>query len=452
MTTGQGDASPTRQPSGWAARVRWIVVLLALSFLILQGAISAGALLGQAHVGVSKPPTVALPTPNPLVPLSPEVYAQQIVSQMSFNDKVAQMLMMDTDGTQLTIDQQQMIQQQHIGGAILFSSDVSDAQQLTQLTHDMQKGARFPLFTAIDQEGGNYVNRLDKLTNATSPGEPEIGQRDDPVFAENAGEQAAAELTHFGLNFNLAPVVDVQVPGIYSSELYGRLYSTDPNVVAQMADAYLAGLQKSGRVVGTLKHFPGLGATPDNPDRNLPIVDLTKSQLDSFTFVPYRKLLDGTHVQSIMVTHIMLDKIDNQWPATLSTKVITGLLRQDLGYTGLIITDDLRRVVQYGGLPIDLTKACLMSAEAGADVLMGPNSVDEVNSVISAFTDAANTGQLSVDSINASVQRIITLKIRMGLIPLPKTQVTATPQPATPSPKPEATPHALLNRPSEVTG
>ncbi len=447
-TSGSGNDAPGRRSVQWGARGRWIVVLLAISFLVLHGAVSAGNLLGQANVGLNVQPTVALPTPNPHQPITPELYAQQIVSNMTFNDKVAQMIMMDTDGTQLTDEQRQMVQQQHVGGAILFNSDVDNITQLKQLTRDMQQRAPYPLFTAIDQEGGLAVNRLSKLLGVDRPGEPEIGAKNSAAFAQSAGAQTATDMTRFGLNFNLAPVVDIQAPNVDSVELHDRLYSTDPNVVAAMADAYLAGLQGSGKVVGTLKHFPGLGATPDNPDRVLPVVDLTKDELDRFTFVPYRKLIAGNNVRVIMVTHIMLSKIDPRYPATLSVSDTTGLLRQDLGYKGVIITDDLRSILKYSQYnSLDMAHACLMAAKAGADILMGPISINDVNNTITAFNDAVSQGELNPDVVDGAVGRILALKIRMGLIPLPAIEVTATPKPpTTPTPLPTATPLALRSR------
>jgi beta-N-acetylhexosaminidase len=445
MVSGQGEQPPRRMQ--WGARARWIVVLLGISFLVLRGAVSAGTLLGQANINVVNVPTVALPTPILTQPLTAELYAKQLMNNMSFNDKVAQMLMMDSDGTQLDTDQQQMVEQQHVGGAVLFNSNVQDGPQLTQLTRDMQRHARFPLFTAIDQEGGNAVNRLQDLVTVTFPGEPDIGQVDTVPYAQNAGTVTSTALTSFGLNFNLAPVVDVQLPGIDSIELHDRLYSSDPNVVANMADAYLAGLQQSGKVVGVLKHFPGLGATPDNPDQILPVVDLTRDQLDQAEFVPYKKLIAGHNVRVIMVTHILLTQIDNQLPATLSYADTTGLLRQHLGYQGIIITDDLRRVTKEAG--VDIATACLMAAKAGADILMGPISTDEVNKVLAVFNDALTNDSGLGNRVNQSVTRILTLKIQMGLIPLPKIQVTVTPaMPQTPTPPTSLTPtpQALVAR------
>lgn len=167
-----------------------------------------------------------------------------------------------------------------------------------------------------------------------------------------------------------------------------------------------------------------------NPDHGAPTVDLTQQQLESHEFVPYHLLIKLKHVHIIMVTHIILSQIDPGVPATLSSKVITGLLRGELEYHGLIITDDLRRLG-----PSDLAQNALLSIEAGSDILIGPVYASEVTAIITAVTDALTAGQLTKARIDASVVRILTEKINLHLIPLPKVQV----QNGTPSPTPRPT-------------
>ena len=418
---------------------RWVLVLGAVGVLVFQGMLATNNLLGLANLVNVPIATAVLPTlPPSTKPITAAAYADAIIAGMSLPDKIAQMLIMDLDGPQLSPTQQQMVSQQHIGGALAFGPEFVNAQQVQQLTSDLQKYAYRPLFTALDEEGGQQVPRLETIVG-TRPGEDTIGAMNDTAFAQQAGTQASQDMKQYGFNLNLAPVVDIQEPTIYNPGLAGRLYSSDPTIIARMANAYLQGLQQSHQVIGTLKHFPGLGASPVNPDTGLASVNKTKAELDAHEFVPYRKLIAAGNVQAIMVTHILLTKIDSTYPATLSKLVITGLLRDDLGYQGLIITDDLRtlRNSPYS----DLAQDAVLSIEAGSDLLMGPLVPDDVTNIITAVTDAITNGQLTQARINESVQRIFIAKINMGLIPLPQNLPTSTPSPS-PSPTGTVTPIA----------
>jgi beta-N-acetylhexosaminidase len=424
-------------PEGRGVRWRALLGMGALLVVLARGALAAGTLIGQANVGALPIGTAVLPTlPPSMHQITPAEYASIITGHMALSDEIAQMLMIDVSGYQLPPEQQQMIQQQHVGGALLFGSDIATGPQVQQLNSTMQHYAYYKLFIAIDQEGGSAVDRLASIVGPT-PGEPEIGQRDDPAFARSVGATTAQNLETYGFNLNLAPVVDIDEPTIDNPGLAGRLYSSDPQVIARMANAYLQGLQADGKVIGTLKHFPGLGSSAINPDRGLPVVDRSQAQLDSHEFVPYRELIAQKQVRAIMVTHILLPQIDNTNPATLSQKVITGLLRDDLGFNGLIITDDLQRVRD---IQPDIGQAGLLSIEAGSDILIGPLFPQDVTAIITDVTTAISAGQLTKARIDQSVERILTQKIQMGLIPLPHTKV---PNPPVPGPHPTPTPTAL---------
>ena len=413
---------------------RWALVLGAVGVLLFQGMLATNNLLGLANVNNVPIATAVLPTVPPSTkPITAAEYANAIIAGMSLPDKIAQMLVIDLDGPQLSPSQQQMISQQHVGGALAFGPEFVTGQQVRQLTHDLQKYAYRPLFTAVDEEGGPAVPRLEGIVG-TRPGEDQIGAMNDVTFAQQAGAQASQDMVQYGFNLNLAPVVDIQEPTIYNPGLAGRLYSSDPAIIARMANAYLQGLQQSHQVIGTLKHFPGLGASPVNPDTGLAIVNKTKAELDAHEFVPYRNLIAAGNVQAIMVTHILLTQIDPTYPATLSKPVITGLLRDDLGYQGLIITDDLR-TLRNSPYP-NIAQDAVLSIQAGSDLLMGPLVPDDVTNIINAVTQAIDSGQLTEARINESVQRIFVAKITMGLIPLPKSLSTVTP---TPSPSPTGT-------------
>lgn len=241
-------------------RWRWLVALAALTVVLARAGVAASTLIGQANQATGPVATAVLPTPITTHQETPTEYATQIMQSMSLSDEIAQMLMMDENGFTLPPDQVTMLQQQHVGGVLLFGSFLANGQQVQQLTSSIKQNSYLPSFIATDQEGGQ-VDRLGQIgqpgpTVGPSPGEDQIGQMDSPAFARQQGMLAAQHLELYGFNFNLAPVVDINEPTINNPGLYGRTYSTDPTVIAHMADAYLQGLQADGNVVGTLKHFP----------------------------------------------------------------------------------------------------------------------------------------------------------------------------------------------------
>ncbi len=408
---------------------RWWQVFLvggALLVMLTQGMSAMRQLTNEAQADMNSAGKIALPTTT--VPLTPSQYANLLLNQMPLRDKIAQMIMIKLVGPTVSTNEAQMIGQQHVGAVLAFGDAILNPTQVEHLTSGLQARASIPIFVATDQEGG-FVNRFQPLVGAR----PREDQLQTPAAATAAGLQTAQDFGIFGFNMNLAPVVDINEYNT-TSQLYGRTFSSDPNVVAQLGDAYLQGFQSSGQYVAVIKHFPGLGATSTDPHLGLPIVYKTVAQLTNHEFVPYRELFATTDVHAVMVTHIMLPKIDPTYPATLSYKITTGLLRQQLGFQGLIVTDALDMDAIAAQYPID--QAALLATKAGADILMGPSTPDQVSAVIDTISAAIDSGQVTEQRINDSVARILTQKITQGLIPLPT-------MPPTPTSPPTATPIVL---------
>ena len=187
--------------------------------------------------------------------------------------------------------------------------------------------------------------------------------------------------------------------------------------MATLAGAYLEGLQQSGKVTGTLKHFPGLGDTTTDPHMGLPILSRSKAEWESIDLEPYRALLKSEDVRAIMVTHELIPAVDANFPASLSPTLINGILRGELGYNRVVITDSL----YMGALNTrwSVPQAAVLAIEAGADMVIGPSDPQTAQQVIDALKQAISSGALSQANIDTAVTRILALKIRMGLIPLP---------------------------------
>ncbi|RAQ95560.1 glycoside hydrolase family 3 protein [Thermogemmatispora tikiterensis] len=371
----------------------------------------------------------ALPSATPSVhatepssqQLTPAAYINLILRTMTLDQKLGQMLFVQFTGPYYSLDLSTMITQENVGAVILFTANnnIISIPQLKQLTQEIQNGARtagsgIPLLIAIDQEGG-LVDRLRDL-DGPRPSAAEIGATNDPERARAAGLQDAHDLASYGINLNLAPVVDVT--SVYNPQLDTRTFGSDPGLVTRMAGAYLQGLQQSGQVFGTLKHFPGLGDVSVDPHSGLPVLTRSLAQLEANDWLPYRTLIQTGQVHAIMVTHEIVKAVDSSTPSSLSPKVITGILRQQLGFQGVVITDSL--TMEGISAYYNESQAAVMAVQAGADLLMGPISAQTAASMLEALKSAVQTGTLSVQRIDESVRRILMLKYQLGLLHLPQ--------------------------------
>ena len=347
--------------------------------------------------------------------LTPQQYIDLIVQKMTLNQKLGQMMIVQFIGPSYSLDLSTMISQYNVGAVLLFAANgnIVDKGQLKGLIQQMQSNSALPLAVAIDQEGGT-VDRLKGLDGAR-PSAMTIGVTNSPARAMAAGMQDAKDLASYGFNLNLAPVVDVT--NVYNFQLDGRTYGTNAGNVTRMAEAYLQGLQHSGQVLGTLKHFPGLGDVSADPHNSVPQLYRSKSNLETIDWAPYRALIDSGNVHAIMVTHEIVHAIDDSKPSSLSSKVVTGILRNELGFQGVIMTDSLT----MEGITAYYTEgqAAALAIEAGSDLLMGAATPSDVATMIEGIKQSINSGQISSQRIDDSVRRILMMKYAMGLLPIP---------------------------------
>jgi beta-N-acetylhexosaminidase len=351
------------------------------------------------------------------VQMTPDQYIDLIVNKMTLDQKLGQMMIVQFTGATYSLPISTMISQYNVGAVLVFTANgnVVDKGQLTGLIQQMKSGSTtIPLAVAIDQEGGP-VDRLVNL-DGPRPSAATIGATNDPNQARQAGIQASKDLTSYGFNLNLAPVVDVT--NVYNAQMDGRTFGDTPAQVTKMAGAYLQGLQKSGKVIGTLKHFPGLGDVGTDPHLAIPQLTRSKSDLEAIDWAPYRALIKSGNVHAIMVTHEIVEALDTTEPSSLSPKIIQGILRKELGFQGVIMTDSLTMdaLTAYA----TMSQAAVLSIEAGSDLLMGASSPDDVASMFQSIKQAMSSGAITQQRINESVHRILMMKYAMGLLPIPK--------------------------------
>ena len=281
----------------------------------------------------------------------------------------------------------------------------------------MQDQAAIPYFIAIDAEGG-YVNRLKEKYGFTLkvPTAQQLGRGAAAETAAIAG-QLADEMQETGLNWNLAPVVDVNVnpesPAIGAIE---RAFSADPAVVAAHAQAF-SGAMRQQQVIPTLKHFPGHGSAAG--DTHLGVTDVTATYNRESELAPYQELIGGGYDGAVMTAHIVNRNLDAAArPATLSPPIISGLLRQELGFAGVVVSDDMQMgaiVAEYGP-----EEAAIAAVQAGVDIILlanqqGEYDLQRVYRVRDALMQAVADGILTEERIYQSVERILALKERYGI-------------------------------------
>ena len=331
---------------------------------------------------------------------------QQKLDNMTLDEKIGQMITIGIDGYSVDDTAKQLITDKKVGGVILFKNNISYSNQLLQLINDI-KGInstnKIPIFISVDQEGGR-VNRLPSEIKSL-PSNEIIGNKNDNKLAYDIGKNIGYALGSFGFNMDFAPVLDVN-SNPNNTVIGDRSFSNDKDKVASLGASEINGF-KDSNIISVAKHFPGHGDTATDSHYALPIINKTLDELKSVEFVPFKKSIEEK-VPAIMVSHILMPQIDANNPASMSKTIITDILRKDLKFDGLIVTDDMTMGAVTNEL--DITTACINSINAGADLLLVCHGYDNEINVINAIKDAVNNGIISIDTINSSVYKILSLK------------------------------------------
>jgi beta-N-acetylhexosaminidase len=347
--------------------------------------------------------------------LTPQQYINLLVQHMSLEQKLGQMLIVQFTGPDYSLDLSTMVSQYNVGAVLIFAANqnIESKSQLKNVIQQVQHNSQLPLAIAIDQEGGT-VDRLVNL-DGPRPSAATIGASNNPQVATQEGQRDAQNLADYGINLNLAPVVDVT--NVYNPQLDQRTFGNNAAFVTSMAGAYLQGLQQSGKVLGTLKHFPGLGDVGVDPHSGVPYLTRSESDLMRIDWSPYRTLIQQGNVHAVMVTHEIVQAVDSSKPSSLSQKVVTGILRDQLGFQGVIVTDSLTMegITAY----YNEQQAAVLAVEAGCDLLMGASTSQDVARMIQGLQQAVSAGQISQHRIDDSVRRILQMKYDMGLLSIP---------------------------------
>lgn len=348
----------------------------------------------------------------------------ETVASMTQEEKIGQLLMPVLAGTQAgevtpaeaaqnQLDHgydtpAEIVSQYKVGGVIYLENNVASAEQLRSLSRDLQAAAQGTsdsgLLIAIDQEGGTVSRVSDEVTSFESA----LELSGDAARVNEAAFVTGQQLRYQGINVVLAPVADV-LPENGAGFIGDRSYGSDPNVVATMVEASVSGLQQSG-VAAAAKHWPGHGPTTTDSHQSLPVLDMSKQDWVARDRVPFEAAI-GQNVAIVLVGHLAVPQLDPSGnPATTSDVIIQQLLKDELGFDGVVMTDALNMGAVGGGSEGDLMVA---SVVAGADILLIPPSL---SATVEALNTAVADGRISQSRLDDAVTRVLQLKQKLGLL------------------------------------
>ncbi len=412
-----------RNSSTWAK----VLILLILTFMV----VFLGGDIRQMLAGSTTPSLKVLAKTGPLIQtplnsdeinqlhhlseyLNDKTLARMYLSHMTLDQKLGQLFMVQYWGYSYSSDLETMIHDQYAGGVIMYSAQMNSFNQTKNDIARMQEKAWMPLLISTDEEGG-FVERISNIYGHR-PGALETYQTGNIQNAAKKGHSIAHDLQALGINTDLAP--DVDVPVVQGPDQYMRTWGYTPQEVIDWGGTYLRAIQGDGEIA-CLKHFPGLGAATTDAHQDLPVVKRSQDQLYSTELAPYKYFVQSQNKLDnpgmIMTTDVLMPALDPTMPAELSHTIVTDILRHQLGYDGVVLTDALYMlgIANKWSLP----QAVVLAIEAGNDMILGVRDSSVLSDSVAALKQAIANGSLSMERIDESVARIIALKIQYNLWP-----------------------------------
>lgn len=348
--------------------------------------------------------------------IHPSHAQNDVVASLSLRQRVAQMFIIHLFGPQLTEAGRDFLTDYQPGGLVLLGENIASPQVIAELTNSYQQtiveASGLPLFIAVDQEGGPISHLQDGFTVFPTPAL--LTATHDHQLAYQVGQAISSELGAVGINMNLAPVADLET-NPNNPIIKRRSFGSDPEMVSSTVAPFVQGIQDTG-ILATAKHFPGHGDSTTDSHTSLPVIELSREHLETVELAPFRAAVQA-EVAAIMVAHIWYPALEPQpeTPASLSFEIVTGLLRQEMGYEGLIVTDALDMdaidtVYDYPG-------AVIKAIQAGVDLVISAHvSLESQQQAIEAVVNAIQSGEISESRVNESARRILDAKSRFGLL------------------------------------
>ncbi|MFD2611334.1 beta-N-acetylhexosaminidase [Paenibacillus gansuensis] len=367
----------------------------------------------------SPPPQTPAPTSPPSKPPAADPVSK-LMSQMTLRDKIGQMVMVGIEGTEVGKITQQMLQQYKVGGIIVYANNLTSVSQTRALLNSLKQSSKEagilpPLLLGTDQEGGRvsrFPAGIDKF-----PASRVIGNTNNADYANKVGQVMGSTMKAFGLNMDFAPDLDVNT-NPNNPVIGDRAFGTTPQRVIKMGISEMKGIGKAG-VIPVVKHFPGHGDTSVDSHKGLPVVTHGLDRLRKVEFAPFQEAVQQG-ADAVMVAHLLMSQLDPNVPSSMSKVIIQKYLRKELGFEGVVITDDM--TMGAIGKNYTLDGAVIRSVLAGSDIILVGHEPEKQRLVLQSLYKAAQNGKIPADHINASVRRILELKQKYKLTnnPVPK--------------------------------
>lgn len=357
--------------------------------------------------------------PENLDDITMDALVDEAMKQMTLEQKIGQLFIVCTDSldfnaeTEMTDEMKTNLEKYQPGGVILFSFNLDHREQTTEFIQDMKETTKIPMFISVDEEGGNVarIANTDGMGTTKFPSMATIGETGDPSQAYTVGDTVGREISELGFNLDFAPVADLST-NEDNTEIGERSFGSDPDLVSQMVSQEVKGLQNNG-VSAALKHFPGQGNAGEDTHKGYVNLDVTIDGLRDNEFLPFEEGI-AAGADMIMMSHVSVKGItQSDIPASLSSLMVNDILREELQYDGIIITDamNMKIITKF----YEAGQAAVSAIKAGNDMILMP---DNFESAYEAVSEAVEEGTLSEKRINASVRRILEVKIRRGILPL----------------------------------
>ena len=331
---------------------------------------------------------------------------EQQLKSLTLEEKIGQMIIIGIQGTELDENISYSINNFHFGGVILYDRNMQSLAQTKKLVDDIKAlSSKVPLLIAIDEEGGTVVRGADFLEPA--PSQESIGLSDNPQEATRWAKHNAAILRSIDVNLNFAPVADV-------GSRDTRSFGDDPQLVTEFVDAAAQGYEQENFLY-TIKHFPGIGRSKIDPHQEVSSVEVDRATLDAEDLPPFVNMIrthDNTRFM-VMVGHLKYDALDPVNSASLSPVVITNLLRNELGFTGVIITDDLEMGAIKNNVDLS-TVGVRMIQQTDSDIALVCHDYASQQAIYNGILAAVQRGEISEERIDESVRRILKLKAHLN--------------------------------------
>jgi beta-N-acetylhexosaminidase len=326
----------------------------------------------------------------------------------SLEEKIGQMLVVGFEGLEPPGYLLEWLVEGRIGGVILFARNVASPAQVAELTQACHAAAAHPLMIAIDQEGGVVARLRGEFTE--SPGAMPLAAAGSEKLAEDVSAVLGAEMRALGINWNLAPVLDL-THNIHNPSVGVRSLGTDPQLAARLGVAQVRGFQKAG-VAATAKHFPGKANTPIDPHVSLPVIEGPLDDLWDTDLVPFRAVSEAG-IAAVMITHVQFKALEPDHPSTLSPRVMEGLLRREMGFSGVISTDcmEMKAVTNAYGPG----ESAVLAALAGASTILFSHTRANQEAAHDALIEAAQSGRLPEEKIDLAVSKVLAMKERYAI-------------------------------------